>query len=148
MILFSIMSDASENNLQQYHTQKSLITLNIIGPAELLFEQILFVLQLIGSNRQLEFGKHIDLPFFLIAIDLPSSIAGKREQPSSSGSLCRSRVATNVSRSLCNSVAPSASSPSLVRLVTMGCGTGCEDRLHDDEGHTTPATPEEDDVAG
>ena len=29
----------------------------------------------------------------------------------------------------------------------MGCDTGCEDRLHDDEGHTTPIPPEEDDVA-
>ena len=29
----------------------------------------------------------------------------------------------------------------------MGCDTGCEDRLHDDEGHTTPIPPEEDGVA-
>ena len=35
----------------------------------------------------------------------------------------------------------------LVRLVTMGCDTGCEDRLHDDEGHTTPIQPEEHVVA-
>ena len=29
----------------------------------------------------------------------------------------------------------------------MGCDTGCEDRLHDDEGHTAPTPPEEDVVA-